>query len=204
MSRAEELKIKKGGKIKQIKLALYLPSQLSVDYNKLYKSIEWENEKVKSHGISHVLNREVARYGKDIKNYNFGGYKRKPIKIFPRILDKIWKFANEIIKELIEDHPDFNFVVCNYYRDGCVNIGYHTDGTDSFVENSVIMSMSFGASRDFLISENESNKKYSIKLNDGDIFIMKYGFQDLYKHSLPTRRKVNEGRVNLTFRVKKQ
>ena len=199
-----ELTVRKSGRVNELKHCLYFKDMIEISYDKLYSSINWENEKVKSHGKEHVLSRMVARYGIDIEPYSFGGYLRKPIDKWPHILRKILKIVNKIIKDYIEDHPSFNFVVCNYYENGDTYIGYHSDGTETFVENSAILSLSVGESRDFLIRVNKTGQTYKIQLNDGDIFIMKYGFQDLYKHSVPVRKRVDKGRINLTFRVRKQ
>lgn len=109
------------------------------------------------------------------------------------------------IEQLIES--EYNLCLVNLYRDGKDYIGYHSDNERDIVPQSSIASVSFGATRDFIIRPKKKYKEkfsdkspYKIQLEHGDLLIMAGDIQTYYEHSLPKRLKVKDRRINLTFR----
>ena len=95
----------------------------------------------------------------------------------------------------------FNSVLCNMYRDGSDTVGWHSDNEPIFGSDPVVASVSFGASRRFLLrSKADHGKGVEIKLTDGSLLVMGRGIQRDYEHSIPRQLRVNEPRINLTFR----
>ena len=95
-------------------------------------------------------------------------------------------------------------IVVNYYAGGEDNIGWHADDEPCIDQSYPIVSVSFGATRDFKI-RNKADKKevYTLPLADCDVLVMQAGMQAGYQHSLPKRTKVQCPRINITVRIVK-
>ena len=96
----------------------------------------------------------------------------------------------------------FDYCLLHYYSNGKANISWHADRE---ALNTVVASVSFGATRTFLIRliQNDIDRKVETEkyeLGCGDVFIMNAKCQQLYEHSVATQSKIDEGRFNLTFR----
>ena len=114
-----------------------------------------------------------------------------------------WNKGLLYIKEEIEKTVDvkFNSVLMNWYRDGDDYLNWHTDAEKELGINPVIGSVNFGATRDFLIRNNDDNSvKLKIPLKNGTLLIMQGELQHFWQHSVPKRAKIKELRFNLTFR----
>ena len=142
----------------------------------------------------------------------------------------IWKKENEWIREgvvwtknvkkvknKIEDELGFeiDYAQLNYYKDGNDYIGWHSD--DEVPIGSNITSVSFGATRDFVLRHKSSFKntktwrdtepdkriitKFRLTLRPGTLLIMDRNAGKInWKHTLPKMRSVTKGRFNVTFR----
>lgn len=96
---------------------------------------------------------------------------------------------------------DFNSCLVNWYRDGNDYIGEHSDD-EKDLKKSNIASISLGSVRDFILkSKTDKNDKKIVSMASGCMIHMYGECQKLYKHSVPKRRKVTTGRLNITFRV---
>ena len=179
----------------------YIPK--TILYKNAYElllDLPWQPEEVIVFNKLHILDRQACRYGNNESQHYTGlGIKRNPIQEWPFILTELTKIMNRITKELYPDHPDYNFVLCNYYPNGKASIGYHEYDEKDYMPYACIGSLSFGGTRDFTIKSKVTKCVEKIPLGNGDVFIMAPGFQQLYKHSVLKR--VNaQGRINLTFR----
>ena len=92
----------------------------------------------------------------------------------------------------------FNACLFNQYRDGQDSMGWHRDNEPE-INPSCIASVSFGASRDFVIRHRTTKEKWLVHLHHGDLLVME-NLQDAYEHALPKRLRVGEPRINLTLR----
>lgn len=105
-----------------------------------------------------------------------------------------------------------NSALINYYRDGNDTIMPHRDDQSIWGEDPTIVSLSFGATRSFLlepVSYDANRPKSSkrrigistiLRLGDGDLLIMSGETQKWYKHSVPREPACTTGRWNITFR----
>jgi len=95
----------------------------------------------------------------------------------------------------------FNSALLNLYRDGCDHLSWHCDNERELGSSPVIASVSFGATRDFIIRRiDDHSKKLSIPLAHGSVLVMKGDMQRYWEHSVPKRKKVSKARINVTFR----
>jgi alkylated DNA repair dioxygenase AlkB len=94
---------------------------------------------------------------------------------------------------------NFDYAIIYYYENGDASMGYHND---SEALNTIICSVSFGASRKFRFRNFGEKNGYlqEFILSHGDLFIMNVGCQQKYKHSIPIEKRIKEPRINITFR----
>jgi len=106
------------------------------------------------------------------------------------------------LQTLVETHTGlhFDFVLLNFYRDGNDKVGWHSDD-ESIMDCSNIVSISLGAERPFKFRDKETKKLvWKEVLKNGSMVWMKKGCQENLEHEVPKCMKVNEPRINLTFR----
>lgn len=178
-------------------------------YKKLFSRIQEETiDSILE--ISNPKQEEIQIYGKKCNtprlysvlteegvSYKFSGNNHTGESFSKEILE-----IKEQIEQIVEDK--YNLCLINLYRDGKDYIGYHSDNEKDIVPQSSIASVSFGATRDFIIRPKKKYQdtlsKYEIKLEHGDLLIMSGNTQTYYEHSLPKRLKIKDRRINLTFR----
>lgn len=113
---------------------------------------------------------------------------------------------SEALQELFElvrtvTGESFNHVLCNRYRDGNDSIGWHSDDEPELGTDPLIVSLSFGEPRRFLLRPKASGlEAQEYTLGRGDLLIMGRGTQARYEHSVPKTKQARGERVNLTFR----
>ena len=79
-------------------------------------------------------------------------------------------------------------------------MAWHSDAEKELVVNGTIASISLGAERKFSFKHKTSKETRSIQLEHGSLLVMQGETQSHWLHSLPTTKKVNSPRINLTFR----
>lgn len=159
----------------------------------LIDGLKWRNDKIKMFGKVYDQKRKVAWCGDPGTTYIYSGIKLSASGWTPEVL---------FLKEYIHTFFGVNFNSClvNLYRHGDDYMSYHSDSEEELGENPEIFSISFGANRDFLLKHNESKEVVKLNLNHGDLVIMRGKTQHFWKHSIPKRKRVEDARVNLTFR----
>lgn len=94
----------------------------------------------------------------------------------------------------------FNACLLNLYRNGRDSNGWHADNERELGKNPLIASLSFGASRYFDLKHIFSGEKLRFDLMPGSLLIMGGELQHYWKHQIPKQLKIQEPRINLTFR----
>jgi alkylated DNA repair dioxygenase AlkB len=164
-----------------------------------------EQAKVIIQGKEMKLPRKQAHFGNSA--YRYAGIKTAPrsydtAPFLEKLQDKVNDFIleQELISE--KDTSLLNYAIVNCYRDGKDYIGYHSDDErDLNKEDGILIcSVSFGATRDFLMKNKTTKKVHKYPLESGELFIIKGNTNREFKHSVPKRLKVNEPRYNVTFR----
>lgn len=180
----------------------YIPNFLGKredDYDEIYKELEstikWRQDEITFYGKTYAIPRYHAWYGDEGAEYSYSGIQ------LPR---HNWSDLLLDIKKVVERESglSFNSVLVNLYRNGEDSNGWHADDEKELVRPISVASVSLGAARDMqfrLKGEGKTLKK--ILLENGSLLIMKSPCQELYQHQIPKRKKVDEGRINLTFRM---
>jgi alkylated DNA repair dioxygenase AlkB len=145
-------------------------------------------------GKTHAIPRLEAFFATENRTYTYSG---KTLQTHP--------FTTELLalKSKIEaiSLEKFNCVLVNLYRNGQDSNGWHADNEPELGKNPVIASVSLGATRRFDLRHNLTNEKISFDLTNGSLLLMKAEMQHFWKHQIAKTKKVNEGRINLTFRM---
>ncbi len=165
-------------------------------YNKLIEKTPWE------HGVYNMFGKEVKtprllwamkEDGFDIeKSYTITGSS-----VWSKEVEKLKTKVEKIIKKKIR------YAQINYYRNGNDYIGWHTDS--EVIEGDLIASISIGATRKFQFRAIDKNnkEKYQINLTNGSLIVFDYSAAKKdWKHRIPKEPKVEDGRINITFRLR--
>ncbi len=160
-----------------------------VDMQTLLDELTLNQEQIRMFGKAILVPRLTDYQG--TKPYTYSG-KTHSAKPFTPLVGEMLKAINALTDF------GFNSVLFNYYRNGEDYMGFHKDD-EKEIDASLIASVSFGASRRFVGKHDVSKEKVEVVLGDGDLLLMK-DFQTEWKHALPKMMRVNEPRLNLTFR----
>jgi len=160
----------------------------------LLKHILWQNDEIIIFGNHIVTKRKVAWYGTSDYLYNYSNSTKKALK---------WTKELITLKRIVEKLTEQNFNSCllNLYHNGNEGIGWHSDDEKNLGKINTIASLSFGAERKFLFKHKQTKKIVSLVLEHGSMLIMKDTTQVNWLHSLPKSKKINNPRINLTFRT---
>ena len=165
-------------------------------FDLLVGSVEWFQPIVKVFGKEHLVPRQTSFIAEKGISYRYSGTVHYgegwPIWFSP-ILDRVNSYTGVA----------FNGCLLNFYRDGRDRMGWHSDDEIELDPTKPIASLSLGSQRDFHLKKRYSNHRTNINLKNGDLLIMNPPCQSNWLHCLPTRRRIEEPRINLTFRVYK-
>lgn len=133
----------------------------------------------------------------------------KPLHLFQKDVALDWSPEILEIKSKLEDSlrangisVKFDYVLMNMYRSGKDHISYHYDSEAVIEGKDVVASLSFGASRDFIVKhKKKQNKLHQFKLDHGSLVVMRGATQKRWLHSVPPDESVTDCRINLTFRI---
>tara|TARA_Y100001968_G_scaffold312605_1_gene335978 strand:+ start:2281 stop:2856 length:576 start_codon:yes stop_codon:yes gene_type:complete len=159
----------------------------------LVDKISWERPFVNVYGKTYQVPRLTFFLGESGIKYNYSNVMHE---------SHGWPYWFKPLLERVnlESKTSFNGCLLNLYRDGNDRMGWHSDDESELDSLAPIASFSLGASRDFLLKHRKCNSKQSLNLSNGDLLIMQPNCQKYWLHSVPSRKKVKEVRINLTFR----
>lgn len=176
----------------------YVPDFLSVTQadsllTTLSQTLKWQQDHIKIYGREVKIPRLQAWYGEPEASYRYSGLSMQPLKWTPELLT---------VKQLCEREAgvQFNSVLANLYRDGQDAMGWHADDEPELGHNPVIASVSLGACRAIDFRHKHSGAKHRLPLEHGSLLIMSGSTQAFWQHSVARSKKVENSRLNLTFR----
>ncbi|AKM06258.1 alpha-ketoglutarate-dependent dioxygenase AlkB family protein [Pelagerythrobacter marensis] len=176
----------------QIEMPLSYPEML----RRLIDDTKWRQEQVRVYGKVHDQPRLVALYADKGKTYDYSGISLHPLP---------WTDLLREIKRRVEDCTDatFNAVFLNLYRDHNDSMGFHSDNEKELGKNPIIASVTFGATRTFVMKHKFAKEIPPVKipLEAGTVLLMKGSTQHNWKHGINKQTRPCGPRVNLTFRT---
>lgn len=151
----------------------------------------WKSETITLWGKQHAQPRLTAWHGD--KPYRYSGLTLEPLPFTPLLLG---------LKAAVEAASGacFNSVLLNYYRDGRDSMGMHSDDEPELGPAPVIASLSFGATRDFILQHKRTKQRLKLPLASGSLLLMGGNMQKNWLHGINKSSRPIGARVNLTFR----
>lgn len=167
-----------------------LPDKISIDLDFLESLKPSEQHEIIVFGKKHKIPRFQQVFGQD---YIFSNSISHALPI-PQHFETLIEFFNNKYNCL------FNMLLINWYPNGSNYIGMHSDNEKQIIENSPVVTISFGATRKFVTQDNVSKIKTMYELNHNDVLVMCGDFQKTHKHGIPKQLKVKDQRVSITLR----
>lgn len=155
--------------------------------------IAWEQHRLRLFGRELPAPRLSCWIGDPEASYTYSGTRFAP---------RPWTSTLAILRDRLNNvvGARFNSVLANRYRSGADGMGWHADDEPELGTQPLIASLSFGASRRFLLRSRDRSRRAELLLGHGSLLVMEGDTQQHTQHSLPkTARPVGE-RINLTFR----
>ena len=177
---------------------LILTPQQSEQYLQYFLAhLAWQHDEVVLYGKHYKTARKVAWYGDEHYPYHYSGTFKQA---------HVWTPGLFRLKQHVENlvGHSFNSCLANLYEDGIQGVGWHSDDEPALVSKAgcetVIASLSFGATRKFSFKHKKKPAKVDLLLQGGQLIVMRSETQQYWKHTLRKSVKIIEPRVNLTFR----
>ena len=169
-------------------------------YQQLLNTLPWQSDVVTLFGKTHITHRQIVWMGE--RDYRYSGQ----LKIAIPWQAEVWALKQHIESLLASQaiYTSFNACLFNFYPSGDDGMGYHADDESELGNAPVIASLSLGASRKFVFKHRVTKDKVEMMLESGQLIVMAGDTQRHWLHSLPKTKKVNSGRINLTFRCMKK
>jgi alkylated DNA repair dioxygenase AlkB len=164
-------------------------------YETLRTTVPWRQDTIKFYGKEHPLPRLQQWFGDAGLTYTWSGIAMKP---------EQWTTDLLSIKSKVEEvaRETFNTVLVNFYRNGNDTVSWHSDDEKALGPRPIIASVSLGAEREFVL-RHKTRKDLApvpILLTHGSVLLMSGDTQREWEHTLPRRKLIADGRINLTFR----
>lgn len=163
--------------------------------NELIATVSWKQSTLTIKDKILLTPRLTAWFGDAGKSYRLSEKQLNPLPWTPALTDlrhKVESFT----------HLVFNSVLLNYYRDGNDSVAWHSDNEKELGYHPGIASLSLGQARSFdFRNKKDHQRKYSLKLGNGSLLIMKGDLQQHWQHRIPKSARPMQPRINLTFRI---
>ncbi len=158
---------------------------------RLVAETAWRAEVVTVWGKQHPQPRLSAWHGDAA--YRYSGLQLAPLPFTPLLLE---------IKAAVElaSGRSFNSVLLNYYRNERDSMGMHSDDEPELGPAPAIASVSFGATRTFILRHKRSKRTVKLDLTSGSLLLMTGTTQAHWQHGINKLTRPIGPRVNLTFR----
>ena len=170
------------------------PEEAGAYFDRLLKTISWENDVVNIFGKRIVTQRKVAWYGDRPFEYSYSKTKRTALP-WTEDLKKLLRMVSE------ETGVKYNSCLLNLYHNGEEGMGWHSDDEKELLRDGTIASVSFGVERPFFFKHKKTKEKIEVLLENGSLLVMGGAIQRHWLHSLPKRKNIHRPRINLTFRM---
>jgi alkylated DNA repair dioxygenase AlkB len=158
---------------------------------RLVDDTPWRADTVVVYGKRYLQPRLTAWYGE--ASYTYSGLTLQPLPLTPLL---------EQLRTAVEQTTGrrYNSVLLNYYRDGADSMGMHSDDEPELGPEPVIASLSYGATRTFILRHKRSKRTVKLDLTDGSLLLMAGTLQAHWQHGINKTAKLVGPRLNLTFR----
>jgi len=170
---------------------LPLPLSNAEVFARLLQETAWRQDSVVVYGKRHLQPRLTAWYGE--ASYTYSGLRLEPLPMTPLLAQ---------LRSAVETATGhrYNSVLLNHYRNGADSMGMHSDDEPELGAQPVIASLSYGATRTFILRHKQSKRSFKLDLADGNLLLMAGSLQENWLHGINKTAKPIGPRLNLTFR----
>jgi alkylated DNA repair dioxygenase AlkB len=170
---------------------LPLPMSNAEVFARLLDETAWRQESVVVYGKRHLQPRLTAWHGE--AGYTYSGLHLAPLPMTPLLAQ---------LRSAVEAATGhrYNSVLLNYYRDGADSMGMHSDDEPELGPHPAIASLSYGATRSFVLRHKRTKRTLKFDLADGNVLLMAGALQKNWLHGINKTAKPTGPRLNLTFR----
>lgn len=179
---------------------LYWPAFLNAEesdnyFQNIVKALHWQQRTLRVYNKDHLTPRLVAWCADPGIAYSYSG-DTTPQQDWPPALIQLKEHVEQRCK------ARFNGALLNYYRNGDDSMGWHCDDESSLGEQPVIASLSLGAERTFQFRPKppRTGERIDLTLENGSLLLMSGNTQKFWQHALPKRKRIQQARLNITFR----
>lgn len=130
--------------------------------------------------------------------YRYSGIERRPAPMIEAVRVLVAEVERAVFGDAL---GHFDGVLLNYYRTGADKIGLHADAEPDLLVDGPIASLSFGATRRFVLRHSRTREKVVLPLTSGSLLVMEGATQRFWKHEIPAEPRCDKGRINLTMRI---
>ncbi len=160
-------------------------------YRELSQEIEWEQHLGEMNDKTYKVPRLMYHMGDQI-NHGYPGVELGYHSWHPLMIQ-----IRDVLRESFNCHLDS--CLLNYYPDGQNYISMHSDRENKGVR-TITIGLTLGATRDFVLKRKSDGHRIVFENRPGDLYVMDGTVQQYWKHGIPKRMKVKEGRISATFR----
>lgn len=167
------------------------PDEAEQLFDLLYTTVPWEQKHITMFGKTLPVPRETCWFGET--GYAYSGIRNDP---------HPWTAELLCLREEIEKQTggSYNSCLANLYRDGSHKVDWHADNEPGLGPTPMIASLSLGATRTFKLRHVETKTTFDYELHSGSLLVMYGSCQTEWLHAVPRRSRVDQPRINLTFR----
>lgn len=140
------------------------------------------------HGRRVTIPRWQQAYGAD---YHFSGQVSRALPL-PELLRPLLDWSRRVI------HPLLNGLLLNWYEGPGHYIGPHRDSVVNMVAGAPIVTLSFGETRRFRLSQGTEKRDFPAE--NGSVFVLPQATNAEWKHSVPKSTKYTGRRISVTVR----
>ncbi len=172
--------------------AFLSPAEARAWLDRLQTALPWRQEQIQLYGRTHPVPRLSCWLGDAGVPYTYSGIRHDPTPWGPvqPLLDRIQAHTG----------ARFNSALANLYRDGADTVGWHADDERELGRCPIIVSLSLGETRRFVLRHKETRDKVEVELTSGSLLWMGGTTQHAWEHTVPRTKRPKAPRVNLTFR----
>ena len=170
---------------------LPLPYSTEEVFTRLRAETPWRQDSIVLFGKRHLQPRLTAWYGD--ASYTYSGLRLDPLP---------WTPLLAALRKTVEHACGrrFNSVLLNYYRNERDSMGMHSDDEPELGPEPAIASLSFGATRSFIMRHKYNKRTLKLELDDGSLLLMSGTLQSYWLHGINKATRSLGERINLTFR----
>jgi alkylated DNA repair dioxygenase AlkB len=159
----------------------------------LQQQLPWTQDSIKMFGKAVKIPRQQVWMGDAHCSYRYSGTTFYPTKWHP-LVQQLAQAVSRFLQQ------PFNCVLLNLYASGAQHMGWHADNEPELGHDPTIASLSLGACRRFELKHRTQPWQLALDLPAGSLLQMAAGCQQHWLHRLPKQSRVQQSRLNLTFR----